>query len=281
MIEGTAACARDMHVQAIVGTAAVLAPIEAETQEVPLHPPRLRDAVENKGPEAVAVWIGRGGRAQERRHVARCEEAEAGHRGPVGVVDELVDAPRFEAALEPDVLARWLHRGRGGLARKAPSRARNQGVLTILPVADEETRVELLTGRSRERPMDAVGEQAGRATLVWPHLNHGLAADGVARLKGRRCGEAQELRARVDVPLPADGGNAVAAGEQEAVARMRLWPHGRVGRRAIHHGNDAATAAVREFNDAAAVRSRGIERLQQGEIGRELDQSRRIARRQL
>src|SRR5262245_52677809 len=123
MIEGPAACTRDVHVQAIVGTAAVLAAIEAQAQEVPLHPPRLRDAVKDEALEAAAVWIGRGGRAQERRHVPRCEEAEPGYRRAVGVVDELVDAPRLEATLEPDVFARRLHRARGGLACEAPARA--------------------------------------------------------------------------------------------------------------------------------------------------------------
>ncbi len=41
MIEGAPAGARDVHVEAIVGTAAVLATVEAEAQEMPLHPPRL------------------------------------------------------------------------------------------------------------------------------------------------------------------------------------------------------------------------------------------------
>ena len=196
-------------------------------------------------------------------------------------VDELVDAPRLEAALEPDVLGRRLHSARGGLACEAPARARYQSVLTVLPVAHEETRVELLPGRGRERSVDAVGEEARRPALVRSDLDHRLAADGLATLHGRRCGEAQQLRARVDVPLPADGGYRVAAGEQEAVARMRLRPHGCIGRRAIHHGDDAAAAAVRQLDDAAAVRLSGVHRQHDGKIGRELDQPRRIARRQL
>src|SRR6185295_8462594 len=131
-----------------------------------------------------ATWGGK------RPAAARGEAREAGHGGPVGVIDELVDAPGFEAALEPDVLARRFHFARGGLACEAPPRSRDQGVLTILPVADEETRVELLTRRGREWPMDAVRKQAGRARLVWPHLDHRLAADGFASLNGGRCGEA-------------------------------------------------------------------------------------------
>src|SRR5262245_1859631 len=188
MIESAAARARDVHMQAIVGSAAVFATIEAETQKVALHPPRLRDAVEDEGWKAAAAWILRC--AQERRHLARCDKAEAGHRRPVGVVDELIKAPRLEATLEPDVLARGLHDARGGLACEAPLRARNERVLTILPVAHEKTRVELSTGRGRQRPMYAVGEKAGRLALVWPHLDHGLAAEGCITLEGRRCGKA-------------------------------------------------------------------------------------------
>ena len=87
---------------------------------MPLHPPRLRDAVEDEGLECCG-WIGGRGRAQERRHIACGEEAEAGHRRSVGLVNELVDAPRLEAALEPDVLGRRFHSSRGRLSCEAPA----------------------------------------------------------------------------------------------------------------------------------------------------------------
>jgi hypothetical protein len=51
MIEGTASCTCNVHMEAIVGTAAVLATVEAEAQEMPLHPARLRYAVEDDSPE--------------------------------------------------------------------------------------------------------------------------------------------------------------------------------------------------------------------------------------
>ena len=88
---------------------------------MPLHPARLRDAVEDEGPESVAAWIGGRGRTQEPRHIARGEEAEAGHGRAVGLINELVDAPRLEAVFEPDVLGRRLHSPRGGLACEAPA----------------------------------------------------------------------------------------------------------------------------------------------------------------
>src|SRR5262245_11875941 len=133
---------------------------------MPLHAARLRDAIEDEGAEPVAARIAGRGHAQERRHVARGEEAEPSNGSPVSLVDELVDMPWLETVLEPDVLRRGLHGARGGLACEAPARAWYQGVLIILPVAHEKTRVELLPGRSRQRPVDAVGEEASRSALV-------------------------------------------------------------------------------------------------------------------
>src|SRR5262249_13899870 len=133
-----------------------------------------------------------------------------------------------------------------------------ESILTVLPVAHEETCGELLPWRGRERPVDAVGEETRRPALVWSDLDHRLPADGRAPLDGRRCGEAQQLRARVDVPLPAAGGARVPAGEQEAATRMRLRPDRGVGRPAIHHGDDGAAAAVWQFDDASAVRLPGV-----------------------
>ena len=213
MIESTPSRPRDVHVEAIVGTAAVLATVEAEAQEMPLHAARLRDAIEDEGAQPVAARIGGRGHAQERRHVARGEEAEPSHRGPVSFVDELVDPPWLEAALEPDVLGRGLHSARGGLACEAPARARYQSVVTVLPVAHEETCAGLLPGRGRQRSVDAVGEEARRSALVRSDLDHRLPANGLATLHGQRCDETQKLRARVDVPLPTDGGYRVAASE--------------------------------------------------------------------
>src|SRR5262249_21140300 len=118
MIEGTTSCAGDVHVEAVIGTTAILAAVEAETQEMPLHAPGLRDAVEDKGSGRVATWIGGGGGAQERRHVAGGKEAEASHRRAVGLVDELVDAPRLETPLKPHVLGRRLHGASWGLTRQ-------------------------------------------------------------------------------------------------------------------------------------------------------------------
>ena len=178
------------------------------------------------------------------------------------------------------MLGRRLHGARGGLAREAPVRAGYQAVLAVLPVAHEEMRAELLPWSGRERPVDAVGEEARRCALVRPHLDHRLAADGPATLHGRGRGETKELRARVDVPLPADGGHGVATGKQEAVAGVRLRPHGRIGRRAVHQGDDAAAAAVGQLDDAAAVALCGVHRQHDGKIGGELDQPRRVARRQ-
>ena len=88
---------------------------------MPLHPARLRDAVEDEGPEPVATWIGRRGRAQERRHVACGEQAETSHRRSVSRVNELVNAPGLEGVLKPDVLGGWLHSPQGGLACEAPA----------------------------------------------------------------------------------------------------------------------------------------------------------------
>ena len=91
----------------------------------------------------------------------------------------------------------------GSTAPAAVSRAKRQrergitSVLAVLPVAHEETRAGLLAGRGRERPVDAVGEEARRHALVRPDLDHRLAADGLATLHGRGRGEAQQLRARV------------------------------------------------------------------------------------
>ena len=70
-VEGATPRPRDVHVESVVGTAAVLATVEAEAQEMPLHPPCLRDAVEDEGSERADAWIGGGWRAQKCRHVAR------------------------------------------------------------------------------------------------------------------------------------------------------------------------------------------------------------------
>src|SRR5262245_47963119 len=180
---------------------------------MPLHAARLRDAIEDEGAEPVAAGIGGRGHAQVRRHVARGEKAEPSHRGAVSLVDELVDPPWLETTLEPDVLRRGLHGARGGLACEAPARAWYQGILIILPVAHEETCIRLPAGRSRERSVDAVGEKARRSALVRSDLDHRLPANGLATLHGQRCGETQKLRARVDVPLPTDGGYRVAVSE--------------------------------------------------------------------
>src|SRR5262249_36773849 len=248
MIKGTPSCTRDVDVEAIIGTAAVLATIEAEAQKMPLHPPRLRDAVKDESSQAGPARVGAGRCAQERRHIARGEEAETGYRCPVGLVDELVDAPRLEAAFEPDVLRRRFDGASGGLACKAPARAWNERVLTILPVTHQEASVVLLPRCGRQRPVDAVSKQARRLALVWSNLDHRFAAQGLAALHGRRCGKPQQLGARVDIPLPADGGDGVAAREQEAVARMRLRADGCIGWRAIQHSHDAAAAAVWQFD---------------------------------
>src|SRR5262249_46505541 len=165
------------------------------------------------------------------------------------------------------------HGARWGLTREAPSRARYHSILAVLPVAHEQTCVELPPRGSRERPVDAVGEEARRSALVWSDFNHRFAADGIAPVHSRRCGEAQEFRARVHVPLPADGGHRVTAGKQEAIAWMSLWPYGGIGRRAIHHGDDATAATVRQFDDTAAIRPGTIRRQKERSVGRELDQS--------
>ncbi len=62
---------------------------------------------------------------------------------------------------------------------------------------------------------------------------------------------------------------------------MRLGPHGCIGRCAVHHGDDAAAATVRQFDDATAIRLRDIRRQHDGKIGRKFHQPRRTAWRQL
>src|SRR5262245_59445517 len=107
MIEGAPARACDVHVNAVVSAAAVLAAVEAEAQEVPLHSPGLRDAVENESAELRC--------AQERGNVASSEETNARHRCSVSLIDEVVNLSRLEATLKPDVLRRGLYRACGRL----------------------------------------------------------------------------------------------------------------------------------------------------------------------
>ncbi len=147
-------------------------------------------------------------------------------------------------------------------------------------VAHEELRFEVVQAHGAVGLVGAVGEQEAAFEVVGPQGDDGLAGHRQAVLDHRRRVEAQEAAVTDDVPLPADGGDAPAVIEQEAIAWVVAGRDTGEVRRAIE-GAEELAAAVNQPDQRPAVAARCFRGLKEREVGPEAYAALRVSWRQL
>ena len=197
---------------------------------------------------------------EPRRRVAERGQADARNRRVLRAVRDLIGAPGLEAAG---------HRHDGALQLETP--ARDFLRLAEGAVANRQRRVAAV---SHDGIPDEIGDRRVRASIVRREL--GASRDGDA-CRTRHV-DPHQVVAALDVELPPDPDERVAQARQEAVAEIRF--SGGVERAAAAVTVERhLPAAVDDVDERDAVRTARVARLEDVEVGRELDLARGVARR--
>ena len=201
----------DVGMNAVEHPLAVFAGVEAGVQEMPQHPSRLRGAERQHAVEA-------GTRAvplpQRSSGIAQRQQAAAQHRRSTGAIDQRVDVPGVEAAVEMDVFLARLQPAFAG-SSEAPARTRQLLKRRVVVGALEQAVAGVIEARRRIDHLAKLTEGDERAIRTRLH-----ATDYVAlhrRAIHERFGRI-EAESGDHPPLPADGSEGEAALEQETVA---------------------------------------------------------------
>ena len=275
VVEAAAPAAGDVRHDAVERAAgplvAVVAVVEERAQEAPAlrHPPG--DGVVDRArrqPQLGALAV-----LHTRDHVAHGGRPEADQRGVLRHVDDVVELVRLEAPLQvdagrivDDLAARLAPREAPLVARHHPPRlagavAHGHHVGGVVGVGD-------LVG-----DVAAVGERPVPRALVHHHLAAHQPRDGRPVVGRHRRVQPHLALAHRHVELPAEPQQRESVLEQEPVAHLlgalRIAAAGGVVEVAEH----ALPAAVRHLVEDGAVAPGGVGRLQQVEVGAELDQA--------
>ncbi len=255
---------RDHRVQ---HEAAGLVLVETQVEQVAQEAAALRDAEHVRALDGLRARIplGGGAPAQEARGVPHRGEAEADQRRILRAVVAIVDPAGLEAAVERD-------RPRVG---EAPGRARHRGGGRVAVLAHVQLRLRVVDAGHRVRDVVAVGQRQHVHAGVRPELAaHPL---GDAGRPGHR--HRHHAVAARHVGLPADPGHRVAVAHQEPVAEV--LPGGRIVRaRAALLNMPSAILRPRFGTSRSSRRRAAVERPQEIEVGRVLDEPARVAGRQ-
>ena len=251
--------AGDVRHHGIEHLAVALVGIEALIEKIAEESAALR------GAERVGVFRrgDRVGRVLEpRRGIPHGDESQTGNRRIRGGVRQLVGAARLEPALERDDVARQL-----------PLVARDRGRRALDPVADGQ-RVPRRRGIARR-----VAAQISDREFRTPRIGRERRADDTGHAGRRRHVDPDRAVALRHVELPADPHDREALPHQQAVAELgvRRQVAGRGG--AVESGEDGPAAAVDDVDERDAVPVGRVLRLEDREVGAELDEPGGVARR--
>ena len=281
-VELAAHPARDVGDDAVQRHSAALVRVQPVVDIRPQESPALRRA-EGVG----ALDISGGGVAvrlrfvlEERYDVADGRHAQADDVGADGRIDELIDAPRLEAAAQIDVVDVRLN----PLvldADELESVARNVGRRSVGMVADGERGGGVVRVGGRMRVVGSVRQQEDVGRLIALELMQYAPGDGLAvRAERGRGAQPDEVGVVGDVALPAAPDDGVAFAHQKAVARFERRGGGEGAGGAVEAENRLASA-VDDVEDDAAAPALRIRRLEHLEIGGEADAPVGIAGRRL
>ena len=272
LVELAAAGAGDVRHHAVEDRAPRLVLVQAEVEEVAEEPPGLRHAQDVGALELgrAGVALGGGREAEPGGRVAHGDEAEADEGRLLGAVDQLVDLPGLEAAVEA-------HVGRVG---EPPRRARDRGGGSAGVLANRQAGRRVVEIGRGVPDVVAVGEGQRGDAAVRPPLAQERARDRAGVTAGRRHREGHEAVLARDVVLPAAPRHRVAVAHEKAVAE--ILGRRRIGHahRAVEHPERHLAAAVGHVEEEPAVAARGVPRPQHVEVRFALDQTRRVARGQ-
>ena len=166
-------------------------------------------------------------------------------------------------------------------ARELPSLRRNLDALVVGVAAPRQPRLRRIARDRRVAPRGdpAAQRQRGLAFLRDDELGPHRAGDRLGAVRGDGKAQNHAAVARQQVPLPGAPHHRVAAAEQVAVAGVLQCRRVVAGRRVAKILERPLVAAVAVVEEEPPVAADRIGRLQDAEIGRELDQPVAIARR--
>ena len=268
VIERSAAGAADLIEDAVEDTAAALVLVESLIEEMAQEPPGLRDAPAHRPAQprrGIAIALGV---LQEADEIARAGEADANDTRARGPVDDVVDAAGLEAALERDRL----------LIDELPFLARDQRRRIEAAIAHRHPVLSAQRIDDGVGLVAAIGEPLGRAARAGNEIAAHEPGDRLAVIG--RDGHVHAHAAVRHVPLPSHPRQREALIHQRAVAEFGGC--GRIGgaRRALECDENPLGAAIAGLVEQPAVAARGIDGLQQIEVGAHLDAPARVARRE-
>src|SRR5580658_8497061 len=288
LIETTAAAAADLRPDAVEDLAVFFVFIETLIHEGAEKAAALRDAEGDAALEVVVLIAEQGFRAavlEERGEVTHGGGAETGDDGIFCEIDNFVDPSGRESAFHLNLVFQrsWIAAAAGvgpGIAKR-PLVARNECARAVDGIADVHfvfRRIRVSRGVAN---LCAVSQADGFHALIARPLRDNQARDGLAVLFGDRDREMEKIRARGNIELPADPDERVALLEQKAIAKGlgRVDVERATGE--IEGAQEAFAAAVRNLKQCRAVAFSGIARLEDEEIGFELDKTGSVDRSQI
>ena len=198
---------------------------------------------------------------EEAHEVARGGEAAAGDARVAAAVDDLVDAPRLEAAVEGD-----LRRPDEAPALPRQQPRRGQAMVPHVEPAVPPPGVD-------RRVLEVAGVGERRLVLPLADDDHGAhePLDRPAAVGRDRRAQPEEPRPLRHVPLPAHPGEREALLQEPAVAELRglAGVERRLG--VLQSSQDALAAAVGDLVVDPPVAAADVHRLQEVEVGGEDD----------
>ena len=186
--------------------------------------------------------------------------------GPKPLLEKEVAVARLQPAL--------------GLPRKAPLRARDLRVGSVLPLAHEQDGRRIVQIRDGVGPTEELRERRRANALARAKLDADGTPHGLALQLGEGRVEEQGIFHHARVRLPRDGGHRVAAPEQESVAGRERILH-RIPARTVECGDGERPAAIRHVEQQPAVSACWIPRYDQNDVALEADPPGWISRGEL
>ena len=205
---------------------------------------------------------------QKTQYVARPSQARSHHARIAGAVHDIVNAPGLEAAIQR-------HRSS---VDKVPSFARNALRRIGRQIAHGH---EIVRARGIEGLVGlvvAIRHRRRRRALTQNDVPADQAGDRGAMIGGNRHVHAHLPLGHI--PLPAHPEQRISLRHKRAIAEFSSGRRIAAAFRFLKHGEHRLAAAIAYFVEQASVAARGVDRLEQIKIRRELDFALGVARSQ-